>query len=552
MPLYRSGLAVLLNFAITAIPAFAAELVDLAPAETKAYVQFGNLAAAEQDVAAYARNIGTELPPVFNLDLLANASGLSGQWEMERGLAVAVFEATNQDVALLIPVKDAAAALRQLDAKPDGEFHSVTVSNMPLVAFAKGEFLIVGFDKETLQKFRASGAGIVKDWTKAQKSLLKDSDLFVHVNIPAWLPLIKQGLTVARQGIAQFKNLPAGALQNSDPQQIVEMGEWYLDRLESMLKQCRSLQIALDVRAESAQLKKLVVFTPDSPLHQAVSKANSNAAPLLAKVPSGSFFVAGAVDLDGLQESMVNLTKSVWNVPSFKKQLADVDPEQLEQSVEFYRQVKGATANIDFGDQGMVGTGVYLVEDPQKAREQLGQSMKFAETTTKAIAQAEIDTQLTQKKVGDWDVTELVIDYSRSPEHMRNSVAAMYGSDKIRTQFAVVDDGLGFALAGTGDPITKLAVPAKPITTQGEVAQVANLMPKQPLAAVFVNPLALLRIVKRTVEAAGQNLPNLGAAANKPTTPIGVAIDTDGGDVSAQLIVPAATVKSIIDAVNNQ
>lgn len=550
---FRSMLIVVL--ALGRAPAGqAAELAELVPANAKAYVQFGNLQTAEQDVQAFAQASGIPLPPGFDLNLLATISGLGSQWELQRGLAVVVLEPTDRDVALLIPVKDAAAALKSLNSMPDGEFHAITVINTPLVALPKDKCLVVGFNKQVLEQFKQP-QGITGNWTQSQRELLEKSDLFVHLNVPEWMPTLEMGVAFANQGIAQLKNMPEGAIPNSDPEMLADTLLWYVNGLQTALKQCQSLELGVDFTADSVSLKKLVVFKPGSSAHSIVSKANSDASPYLAQLPANAFLFAGAADLQGLQPTIIEMTRSLWNLPAIKKKLDEVaTQEMLDESIELYKSVTGMSMMMDMGGEaGLSAGGYYFVDDPQQAVARVVKSVELSQATTNAFSPFEIKTQVNSKRVAGDQVTELVMDYSAAPDHVKDSLKTIYGSEKLITQFAAVNDQLGFAMGIEGNPIELLTTQRESLTAQQNVAATLKLVPQKPLAVFVANPLGVLKFVKAMATQFGNAAaPFQDADLEKPIAPIAVAVDSDEGQLSGCLIVPSATVKALVEIVHGR
>lgn len=535
------------------LPAFGAELADFVPASAKAYVQFGDLVQAEKQVKAFAQSSGIPVPPGFDLGVISTISGLGDQWETNRGLALVAMEATNRDVALLVPVKNAQMALRQLKATEEGDYYSVTIANMPLVAMEKDRCLVLGFDQAVLQPFKRPTQTLSKVWSDQEKRFVLKSNLIVHLNIEELLPLIEQGLEFLGQTIGELRNLPGGVVpQQANPEVTAAMLKWYIKSIRSIAQQTSTVQIAFNFTPEAVSLHKFAHFKPETNAYKTVLRANSDTTVFLKKIPQEPFYVAGAMDMRGLESTVVEVVRSLWELPALAKTLSDEKTRtSMEQSIALYKQMTGWCMSIDFGKKGINGTGYYMVQNPELAMKQLHDSFELSQATFRGFAPFEIETEFTTKQVDGKDIQQFTVDFEKSPPETKELMKVLYG-EKMITQIGLHNEMVGMAIGPEENPFQRLTKDTDALVDAPAVSTVVEMLPEKPLAVLLLDPFGLFRMFKRMAEVQ-PIMPEAFQKMQLPTqltSPVAVALDTqETGRLDAQLVVTSSMIKHIVDTV---
>src|SRR5262249_16191202 len=137
MKTWMRGTATLVGLLIAFGQSRGAGLADAIPANAKAAVILSNAKDLEKSLRPFAQAIGTPAPEGIGLDMAAQMSGIGDIWQQERGAALAVMEAAGDGIAVLLPVSDAKAALKKLNANAEGDIYKLNIMGAPAAALAK-------------------------------------------------------------------------------------------------------------------------------------------------------------------------------------------------------------------------------------------------------------------------------------------------------------------------------------------------------------------------------------------------------------------------------
>ena len=483
-----------------------------------------------------------------NLSTFAELTGFGDTWDMTKGVALAISELSEQGVVLLIPVKDAKAALAKLDAQPEGKLHRARVAGKSVPILTKGNLLICAEDASVLEKFRSPAKRLADSWTDTQRRMQAESGLFVYVNLTSLRPLIEKALVQAEALVGQLENLPQGAL-GQDPKMTVKLLELYVKAVREIVAQTDVLYLSLSVDADRIRFQKGLVFSEGSYARKMFAGRKPPTPNLLSGLPQMPFYMAMGFDTAGMQPMVVDL---------FGKMLdevlaaADVDAgkrqEILDKTVALYRQMNGFNGLVNIDKDGMATAGVYFVKDPKLAQEQVRDSMQASSAMMQLFVPVAVDVKSSQKQIGQIQVDEFLFELGAAQDDQNapqiEMIKKIYG-DQLRMQFGIVGKSLGYAMSSQKEPIRLLLTKSKPLTEAAPIRAICDDLPKAPTGIVLFDVFGFFRAITASVSKMGIPLPIPNVPDSLQAPPIGIAVTAESDGFIGQLVVRSDTVAQI-------
>lgn len=521
----------------------AADLADAIPGNAKAAVILSNAKDLEKNIRSFAQAIGTPLPEGLGVDMAAQMSGLAGVWQIERGAAVVVTAAEREGVAVVLPVADAKAALKQLNATADGDFYKLTLFGSPSVALPKDGVLVIGPSVKAVEPFKTVGKSLASQLQSVDKKVASGAAIFAYVNVPEFKDLATAGLDFFDQTLKQPIAQAAQAGGN-DPAMMGKMLDLYSKGLRQLVAEAQSFSLGLSVTGDRIQLQKGLTFKPGTALAKYFQKEDTTpGVELIDDLPNRPFLVAFGWDAD--------LGGDLWHDISlaFVESASKLETAQRKQ-IESYlgkmsESLESMNMLMDFTDEGMTTFGHYEAKDPAAFLKVMRDNKDVTASMTKAFSPGKMDVSMASKKVGKLDVTEFTYKFSGLPDEQMKMMKAMYGGDAIRMQMAVVDkQSIGMAGGAKGDPIKELIDP-KPLVKEQRIRTALKDLPEKSGLVLLLDPASLVRFVKSVAEKAGPGIPLPLPTYDKPVVPIAIGVMGEKNGMIGRVVVRADTVREM-------
>ncbi len=545
----RGGWAVIVALGIVAAHARAAGLADAIPANAKAAVILGNAKELEKNIRAFAQAIGTPLPEGIGLELGAQMAGIGDVWQQDRGAALVVVEAAADGMAIVLPVADAKAALKKLNATADGAIYKLNLFGTPATALPKDGTIVVAPSAKSLEAFKSATKTLASQMQAVDRKVAADAGLFVYVNIPELKDLALSGLDFFDQMIKP-KLAQAAKLGNSDPAVITRMFDMYGKALRALVNDGRSFCLALSVTADRVQIQKGLTAKPGTTLAKYFAKEDSaTAVSLIEDLPSRPFVAAMGWDADLSGDLWRDATMSMLEAAGSK-----LDQTERDRIAKYMDRMFGAMESMnmlmDMTDDGMTSIGHYESKKPEEYLRTLKDGKNEAAALSKAFMPgAKLDVSMSSKKVGKLDVTEFVYTFSGLPADQMKMLKAMYGGEGMRMQMAVVDkEMLGYASAPKGDPIALLEGKEK-LVAEKRIKSALSDLPEKAGLVVLIDPTSAIRFIKVMMEKVGPGIPLPLPNYDKPIVPIALAGMGEKDGVVFRVVVRADTVRDLVKPV---
>lgn len=529
-------------------------LTESIPADAKAVVIANDLTKAEASIRAFIQSaqIPAPLPP-GPLTEQATAMGLG---DLKKGLAVVVTDPNPQGIAVLLPVDDPQATLKQLGAMAQGDVYTLSLPNMPLPlsALAKEKLLVIAASADALAAFRSPAKNLEGKLSAAQKKLRGDSNLFFYVNVPAWRPIINPGLDQVEQMLGAFQGgFPGGAAAVMDPEAIFRMLKMYLDGARSFVNQTDALHGGVAISGQNAQLKIGATFESGSYLHKTASSAKRSQLNLLADLPSMPFYIAFGADTSSLGSFFTDMMKVMMDAAGDKID-AKKKKEAVDAFAKYWSKVKGFNTVFDIGAKGMQMAAYYFVDDPKEAMKLTREMTEASKEMMKIFMPVGGGSfEVTSKKSAGIDVDEYLFSFEGLPEQARQAIEMMYGGD-LRWQMGVVGGKLGYAMApGLDEPITLLTKKKSNLADEKRIKAILGDLPRGSVAIGLFDPFGLISMMKAM---AGRFGAPAGAFAmlqvpEQLPPPVGMALTAESDGFTVHLVVRADLVSELVKLAPN-
>jgi hypothetical protein len=453
-------------------------------------------------------------------------------------------------MVVFVPTSDPKNVLAKLKAQPDGNFHRFSVGDKPVYANVRRNWLVTAFDPEALRTLNAVDKTVESNWSAARKQLMASSDVFVYFGVQRWRPVIEKGLD---EVLEQLKETPLPENATMPGVDVMEFVQWEFQAVRSLVEQTESVYGGISIDPSRVRSRFYAAFGPGSYLHTLAKSQPTPRPNLLDNLPNRPFMMAMGLDSQSLKQFLVDMVKSMTELPKFGKFVRDKEfKEALEQSLAFYKELNGFNMTFNFGPAGMESAGHYFYDDPSAARKQIHAAMGMSRAMWKSMGLEGMRLEARTKKVGELEVDEFTMEFKEVENELANAMRAIYG-EKLRMQFASMDESLAFAMGSQRNPIRVFTSPRRELTAANRVRLVLEDLPGRPVGVALIDPSNFVHLIKRTAGApnsgVNENEKEIAVAdRNEIVPPIGLALTANESGYVCHFVVRAETVKALIQA----
>lgn len=232
----------------------------------------------------------------------------------------------------------------------------------------RGNVLIVALEPEAMQAVKQASGKFAQRFERQGRPVLKQHDLAVFINIPAWSSRIEQMLAMAQMFAQMGTQMGAPTTTTQAAQVNAAMVDGMFKALQVGLEEAEAVAIAVRLNADGAHVSKLVHFKPGRVADYLKKVGKSDEDPLRGlRAEPGKIILAGEwklpADVATLSEKMLEAMLAASP--------AKPDDEEwqttLQKAMTLYREIPGYNGVVDFVDEPPVMnmSGLYLTDKPQ-------------------------------------------------------------------------------------------------------------------------------------------------------------------------------------------
>lgn len=544
---------------VQALPA----IMDRVPADAGVTIVVPNVKALEEDLQGVARAVGA---PAGMLTLDRMLQAVPGVLEHVKRDGPVVFiarfeaakaakgdkgEKVNPDApkakpaealpepkfVALVPVEDYAKFVKALGGKGEGieTLGDDGPGGQPLVVKASGAgFAAISTDRAALEAFEGKPGAMAahKAMVGAQADRVADaSDLLVVVNLPVVRPFIEAGL---KEGLEQMEGLMAMGGQELPADKIKAA-------IGSLLDQSRALTMGAKIDNAGISLDACVAFNEGSPM-AAFANLPGKASNLTAKLPEMKYLLALSMDMSSPQIRELFGQMAAMQGAAMPGMDADAMKKQLE-------HLRGASFVLGFNEggifAGVLNRSVQYVwtEKPEAALAESRDMIKKLEETGMIKGEYKsAGAEVAGRKVDSWSMR---FDAENAPPEMIQIMTIMFGPNGGPSGYsAAVDGGVVTAFSQSSEMMAAALNAAKgdkSLAASGPVALVAQRLPKDRIAEIYLSPNGLLDTAKGGLAMAGM-VPKVDLPADLP--PFALAIAPEAGGLQFTIHVPTPSLRA--------
>ncbi|NIA07041.1 MAG: hypothetical protein GWP14_05310 [Actinobacteria bacterium] len=564
-----TSLAVVCLLFISLSAAAQPDILSAVPGDAYGFVATKSLQGSYDKIMAFAEAMG--LPPLADNKLLAIQEHV-GDVDLD-GPAVIILldpqQFSSQPVALLLSAADAQGVLDNYISEAEGS----DIELPPGVVKGDDGYLAVknGFVVFTPKPEQA--AAVLASQTSLEtmpevEAAFEKGQIVLAGDLQRAAPWIIQMLGIAQaQMIAQMDQGPAAAAM---PQMDMakEMFSLYLELAQDLLEQTDKLAVALDINAEHAILTKKVLFKADSPAAAFMNAQAGQPTPAYNALPGGPFLIAGGVNMasEGLQSLAKSVLDKFMNLPSIKGKLPEEQAQQYLADLKAgMAQLLGCSFTFNLGNPmaGMFNiVARYDVSDSASYRKLMektssgegasmwakasGMPVEYVYTSAaETYSDVEIDTikmQITPPAEGAQADPKMA--------QQMQMMAMMYGPDMTFRMAAPTDKQMLFTMGG-GSELMERAInvaqgKGSVLAEESAIKQGAANLPANRFAEAYLDLSQVMpMIMMLTMGGQSGSMPSAATA----TPPVSFSCSAEANTFRADMVLPSATVKSLVEAI---
>jgi hypothetical protein len=493
-------------------------------------------------------------------------------------LATAIQAEEEPDVLMILPVTDYAAFVASFQAEgaaPAGAGVTELVLPDGQAGFAKesGGYAVLGNSEQAVADYTPGGDAdaVGSRVGELGQHYLAGCDAAIYIDLEALAPTlitaIDEGITEALASFEQVAEM--GMMQESDLETMRAMMTLYATAGKAIVGSSQGFVVALDINEHGIGITDSIQFKADSPVMKYLPGGGSGTASILARLPKGSYIVAGAYDAKSLafsdlfEAAMAVLPEDNPQADLYRKCMPLVKQVQQYAGV-FYTPDPNAL---------MTGTGAlnvlqtYKVDDSASFMTQAkdyisdmnGMSIPMAVPGVGADGEEAAMTYTTSYTDNALQLDGVQVDqYSmqvQMPQQMMMQMGPMAGMMQMFTNFngyATEDDG-HYISSTTLDQqlISKGLASGKTGDGMGADDKLAEVREKAiPPGAAAEAYLSFAGIIE-TVGPMAMMFGMPAIEAPQDLAPVAVGLGIQGNSSAARFYVPNETIKFIIDTVKD-
>jgi len=463
-------------------------------------------------------------------------------------------------VLAFIPVTDYNAWIGSFNAQPVADTNLSTINfgqkfgndnGEVWYARSAGSFAVLGMSKNLVTEY-SKGNGNIGKWQEVVgrlgEGIMENCDIAALVDFDGLQDQIKEGMNQSFEEMDNnFENIPAGAMQGMDPEQLQKMMQAYRHTANMMVDELRAGAFGIRYGAEGIAIDGAVQWVENGEMAAMIPGTNGKTRNVLNRMQNQPFMFAAAGDLSG------------FNMEKIMSIFMDAMPEQMTMgmgnigtdmwkhtdgfAMAMYPSPAGLMGGL-FNSMGFIytGDGKALRTDMKNMMDGLNgkevQGIKYTTTyqdNAKTIAGVSVDS---------WSMS-----FDGPPEvaqQLNQSMMMIYGPAGPGGLIATLDDGIVMTMSKNSKLLEALIKSAKANDGLGNnkyVKAVDGILSANPSAAFYIGPGAIL---KQVGPMASMFLPGLTFDDETlgSIPPIAGSMSITKAGIQGTFAIPAPTIKT--------
>jgi hypothetical protein len=440
---------------------------------------------------------------------------------------------------------------------PDGTgARTVFMRHQTWFARRTGRVIQLALDRGNLERFPIADGAFLKRFAPHGAAMLRDHQAVVWVEVAAWAPMVEPLLSIA-EGFVQM------GIAMSDPKAEGQpaMWRWMFGEARALIRESETYVAGFKLDAQGATGRDLLTVNPQGKVAAYLAQVQkSSQDPLRGLVGEPGMVVFGTewrlpIGTPTFSEAAL---QSLLDTAQGRRLMEDpAFQEGIQSAMRLYRQVAGNSGNIDAAGEGITVSGYYLTDAPQAVIESLNRSM---DTLTSPNLLGLMSSQMSMSVTRDAesidgrsvDVYSLSIDSTN--EDIRRAIHNTYGPN-TRFYVAPYIHGAAYSM-GSGDSartaLTRQFDPeAFPLSRRPRLVAARRTIAPDPQVCVFLDPAELARFGMRMWHTMGGPKPvPTSVESNGPLVAFGIYVDAT--ELRSEMFVPAASIKRVLEVLNDQ
>jgi hypothetical protein len=520
-------------------------LMDRIPSDALVSIVIPNPTALEASFKKAATSMGLPAGSEMNLEALMQVIGIADSVKADGPVGLAVklpvrdkdgneLPEDQQNVVILVPVKDYAAFTKALGAEGDAEILTVNMGDGPAFARNIGDgYAALSKNKTFLTSFKGEKgqlAGHKARVSASADSVADRSDVVILVNVDTGRQVIMDGLKRSREEMENNMAMMGDGAPDMAPLNAM---------IDSFVEQSRSMVLGLKLDDAGISADMVSTFIEASNFAK-IAGSSGKSVELMGRLPKTDYLIAGALDVSS--EPIRNFLTSL----PIPKQ-AGGDALQLADAL---KTMNGASFSLGFNPGGiMAGLLTRTVSfvsspDPAAAVKQLQASM--ARMTEAKVANAKYTPAKTEVNGVKVDDFEIKMTANAEQPGAAQAMMFMFGPNGGPAGYVAQTNGGYIQTYSRSSELMGQALAAKPgssLITDDQVKLVSSKLPEGRVAELYVGPKAIMNSITPVLTMFAGASPDYTPSDTIP--PIGLAIAPGGGGLRATIFVPHASVRSI-------
>ena len=546
---------------LISLPAVAQQdIISAVPGDAFGFAATNNLQGSYDKLMALGAAMGIPVPPENQLLALQE---LVGDIDLNGPAAIILLdpEAFDEPVALLLSATDTQAVFqsRQADAEDAEAGLPSGVLKLGYDAFlgVKGDFVVFAPGAEQASAVMASESSL--ETMPAVRAAFDKGQIVLAGDLKQATPMILTKLQMIQAMMAgQMDSAP---MPNAD--MIRDMFSLYMDLAQDFMVQTDKLAVAVDVRADRAVVSKYVLFDPASEAAGLINSQMGQAVPSYNALPGGPFLMAGGVGVaPGLYEVMTaDIMNKMMNLPSFKGKIPAAETQQMiADSTAASSLLSNVAMTLNIGNPMTGLLNIVVQGDVSDASAYKTLTKKVYESKAQALysrasgmpveymytgaaetcSGVEVDTikmQMTEDAAADPMIAQQM-----------QMVAMMYGPDMTFRMAAPTDGQILYTMGGGAELMERAINVAQghgsSLASEASIRKATSDLPAERFAEFHLDLSQVMPMMMML--AMGQ--PGAGPSG-APAPPISFSCSAETNTLRADMVLHAATVRGLVEAV---
>ncbi len=474
-------------------------------------------------------------------------------------------------IVVFVPGNSAGQIFPNYEIALAGEYESVMLPMGPMLAGAKGGYLVLSPSKEALDAALGADKSFTTQLSAKEVDVLAGSDLAVYINMRVAGPIYAKMMEAVQSQFEMMAPPPGSAPEGGTVPPVPPMfGPMtslmpaYIQMYRELLSELQSVTVSLRVAQTGLLIDEVITFDPQGQFAK-MNAAYANCPPAsLDRIPDLPYVLAVSQNMATGADRAESIDLGLDMIDKFLAGLSIAEETKTK-----VRQIAGGLCDQINGIQLVVGgapqgAGVFGLacvlqcNDAEKLKSLLAEEASVAQELLTTLLGGEVaDLRLTYESgvatVQDIQVDAISISHPKLDELDDEDLADMtkvLGEGKVRLFVAAADAKTVVVTFGGSEAFLAEAIKAAkgtgPIQGSPATAEVMKFLPPNSYSVMLFNVANLTDVILRGAEVMGQSIPPI--KINCPT-PIAVGCAVDGSSAQVTAYIPNALVKESIAAV---